>query len=194
MSVKFCLALLALSSLAAADSDCEDLTKTLEDRSQLSGKWIYHVGTTSTEEGLKELKSVTSSWLELTPIAGSEDLTLHFADKIGDKCVEGSVNSTYTANGTVVTFTFNITSQEHTGMNLKTCPDCMVWSDEAVSTSTTGEIKKTKNLYLFTKSGKLDEAHLEEFKKQAECLGFPDEFHYGQQTDLCPDEKEAATA
>jgi len=194
MSVQFCLALLALSSLtAAADPDCEELTKPLEDRSQVSGKWIYHVGTTSTEEGLKELKAITNSWLELSPIAGSEDLILRWADKVGEKCVHGSVNSTYTGNSTLVTFTFNITSHEHTGTNLKTCPDCMVWSDTAVSISTDGEIKKSKNLYLFTKSGKLDDAHLEVFKKQAACLDFPAEFHFGGDTDLCPDEKEAAT-
>jgi len=194
MSVKFCLALLALSSLtAASDPDCEELLKPLEDHTQIAGKWIFHVGTSSHEECLSELKTVSSSWIELSPIPGSDDMTLRWADKMNGKCFPGSVNSTFSGNTTTVTFSFNSTNREHVGKNLKTCPDCFLWSDTSVSFDTNGETKKGRNLYLFTKSGKLDDAHLEVYKKQAACLNFPADFHFGEITDLCPDEKEAAT-
>jgi len=194
MSVKFCLALLALSSLtAASDPDCEELIKPLEGRSQAAGKWIFHVGTSSQEDALRELKTVSSSWIEFAPIPGSDDMALRWGDKMNGKCDIGGVNATVSENSTSVTFSYNDTHHEHVGNHLKTCPDCLLWSDTSVSFGTSGEKIKGRNLYLFTKSGKLDDAQLEVFKKQAACLNFAADFHFGQITDLCADEKEAAT-
>lgn len=192
MSVQFCLALLALSSLtAASDPDCEELLKTLEDRSKLHGKWIYYAGVAASE-GTMYLKSIKSSWIELTPIPDSDDMTLRYGDKIDGKCVLGSVNATFSGNSTAVTFFYNSTSSEHVGKHLVTCPDCILWTDNSIMVAG-GETKRDRNLYLFTKSGTLDASHLEVFKKQAECLNFPTDFHFGGNKDLCPDEKEAAS-
>ncbi|XP_071338834.1 uncharacterized protein [Trachinotus anak] len=196
MSVQFCLALLALCSLtAASDPGCEELIKPLEDRSGLSGKWIFLAGTSDNEDFLKDLKKINSSWIELSPIPDSDDMTLRWADKFEGKCNYGSVNCTFSANSTKVTFYFNSSTHEHVGKHLMTCPECILWTDNSVMVEN-GETRKGRNLYLFTKSGKLDAAHLDVVKKQAACLNFPAEFHFGEgeDTDLCPDEKEPATA
>lgn len=196
MSVQLCLALLALSSLtAASDSpDCEKLLQPLEDRSQISGKWIFHAGTSDNSELLKELKTVNNSWIELSPIADSDDFTLHWGDKrLDGNCDYGTVNSSFSVNSTKVTFHFNSSTHEHVGKHLKTCPDCILWIDTSVMETASKETIKGRNLYLFTKSGTLDASDLEVFKKQAECLNFPSDFHFGEGTDLCSeasDEKE----
>ncbi|XP_029998637.1 uncharacterized protein LOC115425317 [Sphaeramia orbicularis] len=193
MLFQFGLALLALSSLTtASDPGCEELLKPLEDRSRISGKWIFYVGTSDNEDFRKELKTIKSSWMEITPIPDSDDMNLHWGDKMSGKCYYIDVNSTFSGNSTKVTFYFNTSEHEHVGKHLTTCPDCILWTDNSVSV-TNGETKKGRNLYLFTKSGKLDPFDLEVFKKQASCLNFPSEFHFGHSTDLCPDEKEPST-
>lgn len=184
MSVRFYVALLALSSLAAAaDPDCEELVKTLEDRSQLPGKWIFYAGTSDNEVKLNELKTINSSWIELSLIPDTNDMTLGWGDRVGEKCVTGVVNTTFSGNTTSVTFNYNGSSHEHVGRNLVACPDCTVWVD---TSETTGKTGQSRNLYIFTKTGTLDAAHLEVFKKQAACLKFPSDFHFGGNTDLCP--------
>ncbi|KAM7391778.1 hypothetical protein PAMP_022436 [Pampus punctatissimus] len=194
MSVQFCFALLALFSLtAASDPDCEELIKPVEDKSQVHGKWIYRIGTSSNEEALRGIKAVSSSWIEVSPILGTEDTILRWADKMDGKCIYGDVNTSYTGNYSTATFNFNNTEHNHAGNYLKTYPDCIVWSDNSVSRHSNGEIQKARNIYFFTKSEKLDDAHVEGFKKQAACLGFSGDFHFGDITDLCPEEEKAAT-
>uniref|UniRef100_A0A665TR58 Apolipoprotein M n=1 Tax=Echeneis naucrates TaxID=173247 RepID=A0A665TR58_ECHNA len=191
MSVQLCLALLALSALtAASDPDCEELIKPVVDRSGLYGRWIFYTGTTSNEDLLKGLQAINSSWLELSPIPDSADITLRWGDKIGGKCHYGETNGTV-AELTKMTFNINNSTSEHVGKHLVTCPECLLWIDDSITTEN-GETKNAKNLYLFTKSGNLDDAHLEVFKKQVTCLNFQSEFHRTT-TDLCPYEKEPAT-
>ncbi|XP_040011208.1 uncharacterized protein LOC120805228 [Xiphias gladius] len=193
MSAHFCLALLALSSLtAASDPGCEELIKPLEDRSQVSGKWIFHAGTADNTELLKELKTINSSWMELSPSSDTDNMTLHWGDKVDGKCHYGGANFTFSENSTKVTFNFKSSTHEHVGKHLVTCPDCVVWTDNSVRLYN-GETRKGRHLFLFTKSGELDASHLDVFKKQAACLNFPPDFHFGGTTDLCPGEKEAAT-
>ncbi|XP_074494313.1 alpha-1-acid glycoprotein 1-like [Sebastes fasciatus] len=191
MSVQFCLALLALSSLtAASDPACEELLKPQGDQTKVTGKWIYIAGTSDNEELLKQLRNVNSSWIELLPIPDGDDMTLRYVDKLDGKCVTGAVNFTFSGNTTVVTFHFNGSDHEHIGQHLVTCPDCIVWTDTV--TMKMGATK-ARNLYIFTKTGKLDDSHLEVFKKQAACLNFPPELVFGETTDLCPFEEVAAT-
>ncbi|XP_054467452.1 uncharacterized protein LOC129101600 [Anoplopoma fimbria] len=191
MPVQFCLALLALSYLtAASDPGCEELLKPLEDRSQVSGRWIFHAGTSNNEKLLKALRTINSSLIELASLPDSDDMTLRWGDRIGGICHAGGVNFTFSQNSTKVTLNFNASDHEHVGKHLVSCPDCLVWTDTTVSH---GEATTGKTLYIFTKTGKLDDSHLEVFKKQAACLNFPAEFHFGESTDICPFENEAAT-
>ncbi|XP_061585947.1 uncharacterized protein LOC133451037 [Cololabis saira] len=192
MSVQLCLVLLALSALTAeSHHDCSDIIKPVEDRSKVYGKWIYHVGATDSEYKLKELTKVNSSCIEISPLPGGEEFSLHYGDKMDGKCVYGTVNSTTTGNSTKLTFSSNSSTHEVTGSALVTCPDCLLWSDDAV-TEVNGESKRSKSLLLFTKTGKLDASHLDVFKKQAECLHLLSDFHFPETTNLCPEEKEAA--
>uniref|UniRef100_UPI0037E8B578 uncharacterized protein n=1 Tax=Semicossyphus pulcher TaxID=241346 RepID=UPI0037E8B578 len=190
MSVQFCLALLALSSLtAASDQECDELIKPLQDRSRISGKWIFFAGTADHNEVLEELKMITSSWIEFSPEPDSEDVVLHYGDKMNGECHHGKANFTFTGNTTKVTFYPNGSTREHLGKHLVTCPDCVMWTDDSVSEGQNKETRRARNLYLFTKSGKLDAAQLEVLKKQAACLNLLSEFHFGKATDLCPDNK-----
>ncbi|KAL6114334.1 uncharacterized protein ACO6RY_05123 [Pungitius sinensis] len=191
MSVQCCLALLALSVVtAASDPGCEELLKTQSDRSKVSGKWIFYAGTSDNPKLLKELRTLISSWIEISPIPDSEDMVFRWGDKLDGKCYHGGINFTIAENVTTVKFNSNNSSNEHVGRHLVTCPDCILWTDTKVSTV---EGRNGRNLHLFTKTGKLDLPDLEVFKKQAACLNFPPEFHFGETTDLCPYEKVATT-
>ncbi|KAL7392474.1 hypothetical protein ABVT39_025269 [Epinephelus coioides] len=191
MSVEFCLALLALSSLtAASDPGCEELLKPLEDQRQVSGKWIFHAATSDSEEMMKSVRTLDSSWIELSPKPDSDDMILRWGDKVNGKCVRGSLNATSMGNATRVTFHLNASDHVHVGKYLTTCPDCILWTDTSV---TVGKVGDTKSLLIYTKFGKLNDSDLEVFKKQAACLNLPPEYHFGESTDLCPDENVAAT-
>ncbi|XP_034450645.1 uncharacterized protein LOC117767279 [Hippoglossus hippoglossus] len=193
MSAHLCLALLALCSLTtASDPECAELLKPLEERGQVSGKWIFHVGTSDNEESLKGLKDFNSSRIELSPIPDSDNMTLRWMDRVNGKCIHGDVTGTFLRNDSEVTFHFNIHTHEHVGKHLKTCAGCILWTDTIVWREN-GETKQGRHLFLFTKSGKLDDADLDVFKKQAACLNLRAEFHFGETTDLCPEEEEAAT-
>ncbi|KAK5619789.1 hypothetical protein CRENBAI_007315 [Crenichthys baileyi] len=87
---------------------------------------------------------------------------------------------------------YNSTTYEHIGRFLETCADCMLWTDDAVA-ELNGETRKSRNLYIFSKTGKLDASDLEVFKKQAKCLNLLPDLYFVETTDLCPEEKEPTT-
>lgn len=49
---------------------------------QISGKWIFHAGTSDNEKSMKDLKTMESSWIELSPLPESDDMTLSWGDKV----------------------------------------------------------------------------------------------------------------
>ncbi|KAM3611069.1 uncharacterized protein V6R79_013008 [Siganus canaliculatus] len=193
MFVRFGFALLAVSCLTAAfDLDCEALDRLQEDRSQITGKWIFAAGTTDHKEDLEALKSINSSWIDLTPIPDSEDMTLRWGDRhTNGNCVHGSVNTTSLGNTTKVTFHFGNVTYEHTGRHLLSCSGCRVWIDTSPREGKDGEHRTARNLYIFTKSGTLDAQQLEFFKKQAECHDFGQEMYFLDNSVLCPDPADA---
>ncbi|KAM4745295.1 uncharacterized protein FYW61_011876 [Anableps anableps] len=194
MFVQFCFTLLALSSLAAAsDPGCDELIKPLEDRSKIYGKWVLHAGASDSEQNLKAKKIVNSSWIKLSTIPDSDEFNLHYMDKIEGKCVCGTLNSSTSGNATKVIFYYNSTTYEHIGRFLETCNDCALWADDAVA-EVNGEARKSRNLYIFTKTGKLNNSDLEVFKKQAKCLNLLPDLYFLETTELCPEEKEPTTA
>lgn len=106
-----------------------------------------------------------------------------------------------------LTVHLNASDHEHVGKHLVTCADCILWTDTKVST---GDGRNGRNIYIFSefraawyvshlkielpkthlttfhcpaaKTGKLDLPDMEVFKKQAACLNFPPEFHFGEST------------
>ncbi|XP_005804036.2 uncharacterized protein LOC102228820 [Xiphophorus maculatus] len=193
MFVHFCFALLALSSLtAASDPGCDELIKPLEDRSKIYGQWVLHAGASDSEQNLNAKKIVNSSWIKLATIPDSDEFSLHYMDKIEGKCVCGALNSSTSGNMTKIIFYYNSTTYEHIGHFLETCADCALWVDDAVA-EVNGETRKSKNLYIFTKTGKLDGSDLEVFKKQAKCLNLLPDLYFLETTDLCAEEREPTT-
>uniref|UniRef100_A0A672GBR0 Apolipoprotein M n=1 Tax=Salarias fasciatus TaxID=181472 RepID=A0A672GBR0_SALFA len=181
----FSAVLLALFSLtAASDPECEALTRTLEDRTKILGKWFLYAGTSECEDSLTKLKTIKSSWLELVPIPESDDVTLYYGDKMDGKCYLGSANSTYDGQVTRATFYYNSSSHVHYGKHLALCPDCILWVD-----SPQGESQGCRNTFLYTKTGDLAEADQVVFKKQLACLNFKLDLFYGDSSELCPYQK-----
>ncbi|XP_061906898.1 uncharacterized protein LOC133652310 [Entelurus aequoreus] len=186
MLAHLCLGLLALCSLtAASDPTCEELTAPLEDRSLLSGKWIFTLGTSDNDHFVKEYENVTSSWVEFTPGPNSDTYSIRWKDKIAGNCTSEHVTSTFTSTTAVVS-QFSTPDAEHSEQYLKSCPDCLFVVDDITVKIPGGEPIKGRYLYFLTKTGTLDPAHLEVVKKQAACLNFTKGLYFTNTTDLCP--------
>ncbi|XP_034025350.1 uncharacterized protein LOC117509779 [Thalassophryne amazonica] len=188
MSAPFWFTLLTLSFLnAASDPDCEELTKPLQDQTTLMGKWILHAATSDNEQFLKEIKTIRNTWIEMLFVSDDDVFTMRWGEKRNDKCYHGQLNATFfTGNSSRISFHFNSSHHEHVGTHLESCPDCILWADQLQVITDSKQTTTGRSLYLFTKSGKVETSHMEGFKKQAECLNFPPEFHFGESTDLCP--------
>nr|XP_020449924.1 uncharacterized protein LOC109956854 [Monopterus albus] len=192
MAAQLVVVLLALTSLgAASELDCKELVKplVLDSHSPIYGKWVLHVGSWD-QPGLKsDLVSVNSSWLELSASSDSRVITLYWADRLNDKCLQGLAN--VTISGIPTHFTFNIHGHTsyHDGKFYETCADCLLSEDTTLLPD--GQ-SKGRYLYLFTRTGALEPSELETFKKQAECLKFLPEYYFVG-TDLCPDDRKAAS-
>uniref|UniRef100_UPI0037E75EFD saxitoxin and tetrodotoxin-binding protein 2-like n=1 Tax=Semicossyphus pulcher TaxID=241346 RepID=UPI0037E75EFD len=193
MAAQLVVALLALASLCAAapEPDCKELVKplVLDSHSPIYGKWVLHVGSWD-EPGLKsDLVTVNASWVELSASSDSGVMTVYWADRLGDKCLQGLANATVSGMTSHTTFNINGHTSYHDGKYYETCSDCLLSED---TTLLPDGKSKGRYLFLFTKTGALEPSELETFKKQAECLNFPPQYHYGG-SDLCPDDREAAS-
>nr|XP_057927484.1 uncharacterized protein LOC131128559 [Doryrhamphus excisus] len=187
MFYHFCLSVLALFSLtAASDPGCLDLLEPVEDINLVSGKWILHVITSDNEGYMNVLKAVSSSWIDLSPVPNSHDFTMKWANRINGTCFIQSTTSTSSSCASEG-FILNFYGQEHKGRFLKMCPDCLFWFDNNMERTNDGELVKKTNIFLLTKSGRLDDAHLEVFKKKATCLNLSEDLHFGDLTDQCPE-------
>lgn len=193
MAAQLVVALLALTSLgAASEPDCKELVKPLilDSHSPIYGKWVLHVGSWD-QPGLKnDLVSVSSSWVELSASSDDGVMTIYWADRLNDKCLQGLANATISGMTSHTTFNINGHTSYHDGRYYETCSDCLLSED---TTLLPDGKSKGRYLFLFTRNGTLESSELETFKKQAECLKFLPEYHYGG-TDLCPDDRETASS
>ncbi|KAK0134243.1 Saxitoxin and tetrodotoxin-binding protein 2 [Merluccius polli] len=192
MAAQLALALLALASLCAASQpDCDELVKplVLDSHSPIYGKWVLRVGSWDQPDLKKDLTTVNSSWVDLSASTDNGVLTIYWADRLNDdKCLQGLANATISGMTSHTTFIINGHTSYHDGKYYETCDDCLLSEDTTLLPD--GETKG-RYLFLFTRTGELDEAELEKFKKQAECLKFLPEYFYGS-TDLCADDRESA--
>ncbi|KAK2837370.1 hypothetical protein Q5P01_014582 [Channa striata] len=192
MAAQLVVALLALTSLgAASEPDCKELVKplVLDSHSPIYGKWVLHVGAWD-QPGLKnDLVSVNSSWVELSASPDSGVITIYWADRLKNKCLQGIANATISGMASHTTYNINGHTSYHDGKYYETCADCLLSED---TTLLPDGKSKGRYLFLFTRTGTLDPSELETFKKQAECLSFPAEFHFVG-SDLCPDDRETAS-
>lgn len=178
--------LLVVTSLSTASSPgCEDLVKPFmpDDPEMIMGKWIYVMGAGDPSPYHKALESLKSSWIELTPTPVSQTVTLRWGDYCFGRCIQGEVNAT--VSGLATTFRKNLS--DHKGHVLQTCSDCLLWTDTFRNKDVTG-----RYVLQFTRTGKIDPNDVEIFKKQLQCLNFPENFHsYDGKRELCPDDKES---
>lgn len=186
--------LLALHAAQSQD-DCKDLVKplVLDSHSPIYGKWVLCAGAWD-QPGLKnDLATVKSSWVELAASDEQGVLTIYWADRLRqenkeDQCLQGVANGTISETSSHTTFNINGHTSYHEGKYYETCADCLLSEDTTLLPD--GETKG-RYLFLFTRTGQLDDSELERFKKQAECMKMYPEYHIGG-TDLCADEREAA--
>ncbi|XP_028312146.1 uncharacterized protein LOC114469132 [Gouania willdenowi] len=194
MAPQLLVALLALTSLcAASEPDCKELVKplVLDSHSPIYGKWILHVGTWDEPELKSDLVAAHSSWVDLSASSDSGILSLYWADRLnGEKCLQGLANASISGMTTHTNFNINGHTSYHDGKYYETCSDCLLSED---TTLLPDGKTKGRYLFLFTRTGALDQSELETFKKQAHCLRFLPEYHFGN-TDLCPDERQTGAS
>ncbi|AWP06953.1 Hypothetical protein SMAX5B_011049 [Scophthalmus maximus] len=128
MAAHAVVCLWALASLSAASApDCKDLVKPFvpDDPKLVFGKWVYVMGAGDPEPYHKALESLRSSWIDVSPTSDSQTVTLRWGDHCFDRCIFGEVNAT--VSGLATTFRKNLS--EHKGHILRTCSDCLLWTD-----------------------------------------------------------------
>ncbi|CAN9513313.1 unnamed protein product [Ophioblennius macclurei] len=190
MAAQLVVSLLALATLcAASEPDCKELVKplVLDSHSPIYGKWLLHVGTWDQPDLKNDLVSADSSWVDLSASSDSGVITMYWADRLqGEKCLQGIANATISGMTTHTTFIINGHTSYHDGKYYETCSDCLLSEDTILLPD--GK-SKGRYLFLYTRTGALEPSELETFKKQAECLRFLPEYHFGN-TELCPDIRE----
>ncbi|KAL6479823.1 hypothetical protein MHYP_G00108560 [Metynnis hypsauchen] len=177
------LVLLAISQ--AADPSCEDLTKPLvleDDYSSIMGKWIFTEGIANHPLFTNILLTVNSSWVEFAPSSLKETVILSQGNMLNGKCEFTTINATVKNNR------FFATEKEITSVGdfLPSCSGCLTMHFNSQINSTT-----INTLYLFTKAPKASESEMDQYWKQAECLGYKKEpqFSYDGVTEFCQEEK-----
>jgi len=175
------------------DDPCKDLVKplVLDSHSPIYGKWVLVSGAWD-KPGLKnDLSTVRSSWVELSASEEEGVLTIYWADRLKqenkeDQCLQGIANGTVSGTSSHTTFNINGHTSYHEGKYYETCSDCLLSEDTTLLPD--GETKG-RYLFLFTRTGQLEAAELETFKKQAECMKMYPEYYTGPDGELCPDDR-----
>ncbi|XP_061906896.1 uncharacterized protein LOC133652308 isoform X2 [Entelurus aequoreus] len=179
--------LLALATFCDASvPDCKDLVQPFmpEDPKLIFGKWVYVMGAGDPQQYHKAMQSVQSSWIDLSLTLQSHVVTLRWGDRCFNRCILGEVNATTVG----LTTMFRKNLAEHKGHILRTCSDCLLWTDTFRNGDVTGRF-----ILLFTRSGEMEPKDVEVFQKQVGCLNFPANIHkYDGITGLCPDDKQTA--
>ncbi|KAK2837369.1 hypothetical protein Q5P01_014581 [Channa striata] len=178
--------LLALAAVSAASApDCKELVKPFMpvDPAAIFGKWVYVMGAGDPKSYHKALECMRSSWIQLSPTSNEQTVTLRWGDRCFNHCIRGEVNAT--VSGLAATFRKNLS--EHKGHILRTCSDCLLWTDTFRNGDVTG-----RYIMQFTRTGTIAVKDVDIFKKQLGCLNFPEHFHgYDGKTELCPDDEDS---
>ncbi|KAM4629994.1 uncharacterized protein ACJ7VT_022728 [Polymixia lowei] len=177
---------LCLSSSAPAPEDCPPLVAPLplDEPSKILGRWIFIEGFTDHKMYDTILKTVNSSWISITPSTSSNNnsLILLDNDKTNGKCNMSASNLTISGN------TVKFVHDTYSGVfqTLPTCPECLLLDINSTMKELDAPIH---SLYILARSPVLNDSDLEVFRKQAECLQFPQNpsFHYDPKQELCPD-------
>ncbi|KAJ8015638.1 hypothetical protein DPEC_G00028180 [Dallia pectoralis] len=142
------------------------------------GKWIFLEGFSDNEILNEILRMTKSSWNSILPTSHNETILLKQGNLMDGKCFNSSLKMTYSKNRFLVTEN-NVTSS---GYLLQTCPDCLTMQFTTTMTSV-----NFRSLYIFGKNKTPPESDLKYFRKQAECLQYPEpaQYSYNGVSELC---------
>ncbi|KAM9839064.1 uncharacterized protein ACBR49_017730 [Aulostomus maculatus] len=192
---------LCLGSSAPTPEECQQLVTplSLADPSMLYGRMNFIMGYADDEVFKAILKLTDSSWIETMPSADGEVQMIE-RNKINGTCIRATVNVTISDNRGTTSLT-NVTSSFHA---LPACDDCLVLSINCTVKNLLNLLKMMKIkptaeadevnaqvIYLFAKKETLKDSDLEQFKKQAACLGFSGDpnFHYDPKKGFCGEDE-----
>ncbi|XP_034016700.1 uncharacterized protein LOC117501843 isoform X1 [Thalassophryne amazonica] len=199
LTIQFLFAGLVLSDASPMPEDCYQLVKplSLTDHSMLSGTWYFIEGFTDHEPFKSRLKVLETTRVKMVLKPNNADVLQVFEeDKFNGICYGAKFSGPI--NGDIVTLTSG--THEMVFQLLPTCSDCMLVNSNITFfhyhqiekmfdfPTTVGEDKfHTHSFYLMAKKASVKEEDLQQFRKQAACVGFsgdPD-YHYDPSKEFC---------
>uniref|UniRef100_A0A3Q2QIE2 Uncharacterized protein n=1 Tax=Fundulus heteroclitus TaxID=8078 RepID=A0A3Q2QIE2_FUNHE len=169
--------LLGLVSVSrSAPLACEDLLRPLgqPDLGGLEGRRAMVAGTLSHLPLMERLRRRDSATAEFSSIQSG--VSFRRSSRSGNDCRYASYNVTLEGAG----FAFDDGNVSTTFVHTS-CPDCVLLKFDV-------ESGKRHHFYLFSKRRQLQEAEVEEFRAQAECLNFPPPVVMDPSKELCPEQ------
>ncbi|RVE67162.1 hypothetical protein OJAV_G00114350 [Oryzias javanicus] len=191
---------ISLNVFAATPEECQPLVTpvSLADPSVILGKAYLLVGYTDYDTFKVVLKATESSWLNITesPSNVTSEVFMSQENRINGTCSGSTVRMTLEGNQARVAFT----EMEAAMSVLPSCDGCFVFhinytaSDVKkllepinVSHKDVANEARGRSLYLLGRQLTLSPSDLEHFRKQASCLGFPEEpdFLFNPEKSFC---------
>ncbi|XP_041665923.1 uncharacterized protein LOC121524547 [Cheilinus undulatus] len=208
MDLRFSSLLLAvclfLGSSALTPEECEPLIKPkqMTGGAEFHGKMHTIMGYTDHKDLNAILKIMQSSWMNVTQgPAGPNDLAMIQRNRMNGTCYSSKAKVSISVEDGVAHMEMgNITTKSN---SLPACEGCMVSSVNYTFTDLPRTLQKlgmssildenaeemnhARAIYLMTNKSTVEESDIEQFKKQAGCLGFTGEpdFHYNSEHELC---------
>ncbi|KAF5889323.1 saxitoxin and tetrodotoxin-binding protein 2-like [Clarias magur] len=182
--LRYSFALALLSGLAFSfriEPNCKELTKPLQldgDYSSIMGKWTAAVGASEGIVGMI-IQTMETHWIELSPGANDKIMRVKQAYRLDNTCRHdtmelplSSANIPEHPNGGSIQYYL-----------LPSCSNCLIgYLDQA------DKYYHSRVLMLFSREREVSTSTVDLFKKQAECLGFPELFtFYNKVSELCPE-------
>ncbi|KAK5855521.1 hypothetical protein PBY51_005618 [Eleginops maclovinus] len=181
---------LVLSSWALTPEECEPLVtpRSLADPSMMYGRSNFLAGYNDNNVFRAILSETDSSLINISASpAGPQEAFMSQLNKMKRICIQSTVKTSFdgdtaTVSHANITSTFHIlpSSDKFLVMSLNaTASNCKVMLKRMQIDSEDAEDEiSLRALYLMGREATLSDSDLEDFKKQASCLGFSGEPHY----------------
>lgn len=164
-----------LCDQAQHQQQCEPLlrSKEIKDPKELLGKWIFLKGFVSSKQLIDMLKITQASWMSLIPTSKTDTFTMSQGNKLGGVCLFSNNTITFTSSAFHSREVFEQLTLVSKGYFLSSSPNLLTMSVKAQMGT-----ENIRALYMFGRSKTISAADVEDFEKQAECLGWIREAHY----------------
>ncbi|XP_070841067.1 uncharacterized protein [Chaetodon trifascialis] len=172
-------------SISAEASECQTVAPLpLASGSKMLGRLNLIMGYVDSEEYRAIMKSLDSSWMNVSASNNTDEVIMYEESKINGKCFSSSFRTAIDGD-TATSAVGNITTVFHM---LPSCEGCVVFSGNSTNrnlekyldavnldSTNTREHFTTRVLYLMAREDTIKDSDLEDFKRLASCLGFPGE-------------------